>query len=227
MKLSKAKLIKKTKDKLNALGYYEVKDTITVANGLYIKLIEKDWFLTLGLTISNYYDSKFTASFYLSKTTIWGAVWGDIPKESYQRVGHFLTKEERYELLSEEYTKDGVTDAWWDGNDEQSIANFINTVEITEKRFLGQPDLLTKIENSLKVQELQMLSKLVMNELKKSNLEEFSYSFIPSKSIDDIPIEWFKASERVLAKNGAILNPNTVKRLAGDAWRMNIVKKYS
>lgn len=85
MKLTKAKLINATQDKIKNLGYKLFVDSITGADGLFIKRIRDEYFLSLGLERSNYYDSKFSASFYLSKTTIWGAWWGDIPKESYQR----------------------------------------------------------------------------------------------------------------------------------------------
>jgi len=225
MKLSKAKLIKKTKPLLSKLGYIEVKDTLTVATGLYIKEVSNNLFLCLGLTISRFYDSMFTGAFYLSKTTEWGAVWGDIPKESYKRIGVFLTPDERCRLLSSEYSKEGVIDAWWDEEDEEAISKFAKAVELTEDRFLGQPGLLQKIEKSSEVKELHYLFEELMRSLTEVEDEGFSYAFTPSKSIDGIPIEWFKASERVLVKNGAILNPNTVKRLAGDAWRINIVKK--
>jgi len=222
MKLTKAKLIKQTKNELSKLGYHEIKDTITVAEGLYVKLIKKDLFITLGLTISRYYEARFTASFYLSKTTIWGAIWGDIPKDSYQRVAHFLTREERQVFLSNEYSKDDIIDAWWDVSNS-AIANFVYTVKITEKRFLEQPDLLNKIESSLEVKELQELSAQVIEERNSDKHDQFIYNFIPKKPIDDIPIRWFKTAERVLFFNNAIVNTNTVKRLAADAWRQSYI----
>src|ERR1700712_5244362 len=101
MKLTKQNLIRITKKGLRELGYLEVKDTTSGAQGLYIKLIENDLYLTLGLTISRYYDSMFTASFYLSKTTIWAAIWGNMPENAYKRAGSFLTIEERKILLEE------------------------------------------------------------------------------------------------------------------------------
>ncbi|MDB4918756.1 hypothetical protein [Mucilaginibacter sp.] len=225
MKLIKNKLIRITKNGLEELGYREIKDTITPAQGLYIKLVENDLYLTLGLTISRYYDSMFTASFYISKTTIWARYGGDIPKNSYQRIGNFLTTEERGILLNEEHSKEGVKDAWWNEKDEKAIKYFLETVRITESRFLGQPDLFFNIQNSKDVNELDKLAKMVIDEVDSDNINGYNYQFIPKKSIDDIPMDWFKTAERVIMAEKAILNINTVKALAADAWRQTLVKR--
>jgi hypothetical protein len=220
MKLAKSKLLKITKDKLTELGYQEFKDTQTGASGLFIKLINEDYYLTLGLTISRFYNTRFTASYYLSKTTRWSAVWGDIPKESYQRIGHFLTKEERQLLLDEEHNKEGVTDAWWSSNDEQEISKFFRTIELTEKRFLNQKNLFSKIESSSEVIKLVSYSFRVIALVTEGKTpEQYEYQFTPNKPIDDVPLIWFKAAEISLIDQGGILNQNTVKLLAVDAWR--------
>jgi hypothetical protein len=224
MKLNKLRLIKLTKDELNKLGYILLKDIDSGANGLYGKLISPDLFLTLGLVISRYYDAKFTASFYLSKTTIWSAIWGDIPRDSYERVSVFLTREEREIFLSEEYTQEGVVDAWWNDSVD-SISSFVNTVKITENRFIEQNDLLDRIEKSAEVNRLQDLSFQVIKQVNSSkNGEIFNYKFIPAKGIGDIPLEWFETAERVLLVEGEILNVNTVKRLAADAWTQEYIR---
>ncbi len=65
MKLTKANLLKSTREGLAEVGYYEFKDTITCADGLFIKYVGNDFFLTLGLVKSRYYDWRFTADLYL------------------------------------------------------------------------------------------------------------------------------------------------------------------
>ena len=224
MKLTKLKLINLTKEELMKLGYQYVKDTLTGANGLFIKKVEPRYFLTLGLTISRYYDTQFTASFYLSKCTRWSSVWGDIPRESYERVGYFLSSEERKFYLNEHQLENNIQDLWWDANDPKAFEKFINIIKITEKRFLAQKDLLTKIENSLEIQELSKyaLEVIAIAETTKCNIIDINYQFQPQKIIDDIPLHWFKASEMVIIKNKAILNANTVKLLAADSWRQKI-----
>jgi hypothetical protein len=223
MKLSKKQLIKSTKNSLCKLGYYEIPDSITGANGLFIKSLSNGFFLTLGLEISQFYKSKFTASFYLSKTTRWGSSWGDIPDRSYERIGFFLTKEERLELLSEEYIKEGVIDAWWDGFNKEEIEKFFIVVSIAELRFLEQTDLLSKVENSIEIKELAEYASTVFSLINENNIFDTEYQFIPLKTKDNIPIEWYIAAEKTIKIKKGILNQRSVALLAADAWRQKQV----
>ena len=225
MKLNKNKLIGITKIGLNQLDYKEVKDTITVAQGLYIKSVGVDFYLTLGLTISRYYECMFTASFYLSKTTIWATYGGDIPRNSYQRIGHFLSRQEREFLLGTDYSSEGVRDAWWNAEDKMSISHFLETVRITEDRFLNQPNLFVDIQNSKDIIELEKLAKMAEDRVQANDLSQYDYRFIPQKAIDGIPIEWFKAAEKVLEYKKIKLNIDAVKRLAADAYRRQLYSK--
>ncbi len=111
MKLSKAKLIKLVKPKLEDLGYTEFK--YSGWQGLFVKKLEDGLYLSLGLTIHRYYDTAFTGDFYLSTNTCIGAQWGDIPKECYKRPGHFLLKEERELYLDKEHNETGVVVVGW------------------------------------------------------------------------------------------------------------------
>jgi len=225
MKLTKNRLLKLTRAGLEKLGYCEFKDTQTGANGLFLKLIKEKYFLTLGLTISRYYDSRFTASYYFSKTTRWSAVWGDIPVESYQRIGRHLTIEERQLLLDKEHSQEGVIDAWWH---EKDIDKFFQTIKLTEGRFLNQHNLFFKIENSVEIYKLSHYSSNVITAVNEGKVDEsIDYDFIPEAPIDDIPLPWFKAAEAVLLKEKGILNSNTVKSLASDAWRQNELRKLT
>ncbi len=217
MKLTKSKLLKATNEELLKLGYLQIKDTLTGANGLFIKVIDDVYFLSLGLTISNYYDSRFTASFYLSKSIRWSSIWGDIPQESYERVGSFLTKKERRLYLDDEHNKQGVIDSWWSGDDE-GIKNFLETVKITESRFLGQKNLFSKIKSSVEIKQFTDYASNVFKFIDENNDNKFNFQFTPNKKIDDIPVELFKAAEKTLSKKEGILNVNTVKALAADVW---------
>jgi len=217
MKLNKAKLIKATSEELGNLGYTQIKDTLTGAQGLFIKLINKTYLLSLGFTISRYNDSRFTASYYLSKTTRWASVWGDIPEQSYQRSGRFLKKEERKLYLDDEHNEEGVIDAWWAG-DKEGVKDFIEVVKITEPRFLDQEELFKKIDNSIDIKKLTEYSSYVFKLLDNAVDEEYNYQFVPQKEIDNIPMQVFKAAERTLAKKKGVLNQNTVKALAADTW---------
>lgn len=164
MKINRNKFKKEIEQGLVSLGYRKVILGSSVADALYLKVIDNELYLTLGFTYSNFNVGKFTAAFYLSKVTLWGAVWDDIPPESYERIGSFLEDPERLELLGEEYNVKGVADSWWDMNDISALDKFLKAVQITENRFLAQPDMILKIEQSKAVNELSRLSLLVINE---------------------------------------------------------------
>ena len=226
MKLKKRKLLEETRDKVLALGYSEFKDSLMGTEGLFVKRLANGLLLTLGLEMSRLYDSRFTASYYLSKTTRWGAIWGDIPDECYGRVGRFLTTEERKLYLDAEHSKEGVIDAWWNANEYGAFENFFRVLEVTEARFLSQENLFSRIENSSDVRELASYSSGVIALVVDAKLPtRYDYQYIPSAPVDDVPLDWFKAAESTLLKQKGILNANTVKLLAADAWRQFKIKE--
>ena len=92
MKLKKAKLISILKQDLESLGFVYFRDSSPLFQGTFYMKVEGDMFLALCLVINRFYDSLFTASYYLSPTTCVGATWGDIPKDSYESLGIFLQK---------------------------------------------------------------------------------------------------------------------------------------
>lgn len=224
MKLSKAKLIKSTKSELERLGFVEFKNTISGAQGFFAKKINLDYYLTLGLVIHRYYESAFTGDYYFSKTTQWGACWGDIPNDSYKRPAFLLTDNERVKYQPDNPNSKNIFDIWWNGDDENSIMDFINTIKVTEPRLINNQDLIFQIENSKDVNELYLGSQRVKFLVDKNKLSD-SFNFIPDKEIDNIPLIWFKSAEKVLIENGGILNVNTVKMLAADSYRQHVLDK--
>jgi hypothetical protein len=83
--------------------------------------------------------------------------------------------------------------------------------------------LKNRIEDSTDGTKLSNYSSEVKKALVKISSLNSSYSFIPDKEIDRIPMEWFKAAEYTLKKHKAILNKNTVKSLAVDAFIQNLL----
>ncbi|UEG54401.1 hypothetical protein LLH06_05405 [Mucilaginibacter daejeonensis] len=224
MKLSKATLIRLTRSGLERLGYKAIKDTITPAEGLYLKVINNDYYISLGLTISRNYDHLFTGAYYLSRNTTWATIGADVPKMSYQRIGNFLTEEERQMLLGGEYAQQKNGDAWWCSNSEANLLEFFEAVRLTENRFLRQPNLIEQINSSNFINELSDMAKktILSVEVVAKNSNE-AYQFSPSRPIDGIPIAWFNAAEKVIRERNAVLNVDTVKRLAADAYRQHIL----
>lgn len=109
------------------------------------------------------------------------------------------------------------------GVDDSSVSSFIEVIKLTESRLYKDPLLTEKIEDSLSASQLKNyadeVKKFVIS-IEKLNL---SYSYLPDKEIDGIPIQWFKASEYILKMYEGILNKNTVKALASDAFIQNIL----
>lgn len=218
MKLTKKKLLSTVGTDLIELGYRKFEDGFFGSDGLFIKKISDGLLLTLGLTISRHYDSKFTGSYYLSKSTRWGSIWGDIPKESYKRVGFLIKDDEKKKLFDESDRGDGIKDAWWDAFNAESVSRFLSAIKLSESRFVGQQELIQKINRSVEGNMLIEESSMVQSIVESGVYAGYDFRYIPIKPIKDIPIEWFKAAELTIIKNGSILNANTVKLLAADAW---------
>ncbi|WP_294347907.1 hypothetical protein [uncultured Sphingobacterium sp.] len=216
MKLTKAKLIAKVKAPLEKLGYIIFKDPISSAQGFFSKKLDNGLYLTLGLTISRHMESNFTGSFYYSKTTRWAAVWDDIPEESYVRPGFLMSTEERKIYFKTE--NEQLRDYWWDGLDDSSVASFIEVIKLTESRLYEDRLLTKKIEDSLSASQMKNYADEVNKSVFEIEKLNFTYSYLPDKEVSGIPMRWFKASEYVLKKHNGILNKNTVKILASDAF---------
>jgi hypothetical protein len=91
-------------------------------------------------------------------------------------------------------------------------------IEIAEPRFIDQPNLMKKIKQSQDIKTLSLYSERVKVAVSKNPIYG-ELNFIPAKEVDEIPMDWFKASEMVLKESKEILNAHTVKRLAADAYR--------
>lgn len=222
MRLNKLNLNKVVKTELVNLGFCEVKDSTTGAQGLYIKYLENNLFLTLGLIISRFEKNEFTASFYLSKTTRWGSIWGDIPLNSYIRINHLLNINQKKNYFSIDMNNNIINEGWWSFNDKNTLGKFIEAVHFGEQKLISDAKLKLEIDRSLELNELLKAGKLVI-ELVTSGiqLDSANYKFVPLNIIDDTPIVWFKAAEEIIIKTKIPINKNTVKELAIDAFRIN------
>jgi hypothetical protein len=212
--ITKAKLLKLLNPHLKKLGFIEFKDSNLGFQGLFCKKIKNGLYLTLGLTIHRYYDNFFTGDYYLSKNTIIGATWGDIPNESYERIGFLLKDTERAIYPEDEINVKGTHDIWWNASEEKSVLDFLRVIELTEPRFINQPELLLKIRESQEVKILFTYSKEVREMVASNLLNETT-----EKKHGETPKIWLTAAEQVLKNNKEIVNTYTVKRLAMDAYR--------
>ena len=58
---------------------------------------------------------------------------------------------------------------------------------------------------------------------RKDSLPNINYCYAPTREIDNIPLEWFKAAESVLIDYNEEVTCHQVKRLASDAYRQFVM----
>lgn len=207
---------------LSDIKYISIPNVNTVADCLFVKKMTNGLFLFLGVIFSKYEKGKFTGSFYLSKVTIFSAVWDDIPQNSYKRVASFLKEDERPLFLSEDYCKEGMVDGWWNIDDNDSIMSFKSTVDLVETRFLNQDNLFESIWNSTEIRNLDKLSENVITEIINRKGDVDKLLKLKKNKICD---EWFEIAASVLSNTGGNVTDLLIKRLSSDAWRKTFIRK--
>ncbi|MDQ1161350.1 hypothetical protein QE422_001718 [Chryseobacterium sp. SORGH_AS 447] len=223
----KRKLITEFENSLKEQDYIYFKDSFLGATALFVKKINPNLFLTLGLETSRYEKDIFTASLYLSKTTCWSCIWGDIPQESFNRIGFLLNENDKNRFLGVDY-EPGVKDIWWNIYSPNTHSKFIDAIQEAEIKFIT-PELIKDIYESSDVSILYELATNVIDLIKNRDhrLSDFDFRFTLEKQIDNIPDVWFKSAEIVLSQSEEATNKNRIKLLASDAYRINAVFEKS
>ena len=189
------------------------------AKVLFVKGVREDFFLSIGITYSNLIPYHFTCDFYLSQTTRWSALWGDMPHESYERPGKFLNVAERTQYLNDNFATKGIIDVWWDGKKEEEVHNFNKVLDITIPRFLNQTELYSKIRESNEISILRNLAQKVIFKV-KNNFVDSESSYEGQKLIPSI---WYSVAEYILQTEKMVVNKDTICDLAIDAYRQYVV----
>jgi hypothetical protein len=187
-----------------------------------VKKLTNGLFLFLGVIFSKHEKGKFTGHFYLSKITVFSAVWDDIPQNSYKRISAFLKEDERLLFLSKEYCKPGMVDGWWNIDNDKSIVNFMNSVSLAETRFLNQDNLFENVQNSIEVRNLDELSENVIAKVIDDKKDIVRLLEVQKNMIN---IVWFESAESVLSAADLNVTEQLIKRLASDAWRKVLIRK--
>jgi hypothetical protein len=112
----------------------------------FVQAVDSGLVLTLGLESSVRYKERFTGSYYLSRSFIWGYIVPAFPQQAFVRVGHLLTPEERGRLLVPRSAAPGVKDAWWLDYSSASVASFLSAVSTTLPRIRGDATLRRHVE---------------------------------------------------------------------------------
>lgn len=216
MNLTKKKLITMVQPMFDRLGFVRFSATISKNSSLFVKKVDEGLFLTIGMNIHRFYDSMFTCDMYLSRTTNFACLWGDMPRSSYSRPGRFLTKAEL-----ECYSQDGdnVADIWWDAGEAASVQSFSKVLQIAVERMSNDKQIIHDLFLSHDVEVLYEFSHSVKDICtSKKLIPDGSFHKIPSKELDGIPMCWFCAAELALT-NTSFFNERWVKYIAADAYR--------
>ena len=222
MKLKQKTLVALVRPLFKSMGFTCFKDTISGVSTLFCKKIKDDLYLSIGMNINRFYDSMFTCDMYLSRTTNFASLWGDIPRESYRRPGFFLTQEELKTYSTESNL---VRDIWWNASSVASISSFAKTLDISVPRFCKSSEIVDKIYASKDVAILAELSHEVITKIKNNEyVSDNDYKFVPKKEIDGIPLKWFWATEEVVAET-LFYNKHGVRFIASDAYRQCILNE--
>lgn len=172
--------------------------------------------LSLGFTESHLYTDRLTAEFTLGGHTFVTMSFPDAPRAR-MRVGNFLTSDERTALLSQEFNRPGVTDAWWTGRTVETAGKVREAVRAAEPRFLNQEGFTEEIAGSRRHAEHTRKLALI--------------AATPTPTSDRAgiapPKEWVMAAERLLSATPPKIRPAFAVELAADAWRTHVLLPVS
>lgn len=227
--MRKTTLIGLVREGLHSLGYKEFKDTQLGTSGTFCKYVGEGFFLTLGLEISRLYECRYTASYYLSKTTRWASLGFDIPWKCWQRIGELLTDEERFSYFGENSL---VRDKWWDSIEIDEVNDFLEKVSKTQSRIVEDRRLKQEIEESVEIARQcridQLIQRVVLSP-QQEVLQGIEFEYLPKRNIDSIPMIWFKAAEYVrrFEETEPKVDKTWVILDASDAYRQYILTSNS
>jgi hypothetical protein len=217
---SRRHVIQDVSRRLEALGYRRVPGPIDGAAVVSYKAVD-DLILTLGVQFSTRYADRFTGSFYLSRSLEWAYLPHGFPANAYQRVGRFLSVEERARLLQPFFSQRGVVDAWWEGTEAPVLSAFWEAIKLTEPRFLGQPGVITTVREC----EALALHRVILEEVARTGRDLVvapqDLNHQPSSHYKGAGPRWYWAAEIVLRRyKPDAVNPAFVGLVALDAWRV-------
>jgi hypothetical protein len=160
--MTKRKLTNSLLQNLKTQGFHRVAG-VTYGTFLHVyKHTNNGLILNLGIQSSRSFAESFTGAFYLSPTFTWGYMPPGFPCAAYDRVGIFLDSEERHRLLSPDFNKPNVIDAWWAPYSEENVLRFCEAVARTENRFLEQTGLVEALTGASAIKEHVALIKAIV-----------------------------------------------------------------
>lgn len=171
---------------------------------------EGDLAFMLGFFESTLRGDRVTAEFALGAHTSIIQAFPDMPRARH-RVAHFLTADERAELLDPEFCRSGVVDGWWLGRTPENVQRILAAIDTCAPRFLAQEDLLGEIARSARhrayVSRLRAIADVSSPEVEHA------------RDMASPPESWVVAAEATLSRGSPRQRKATALQLAYDAWR--------
>ena len=217
---SRRQLLRSLLKRLQEQGYQSVPGPMSGAAAAFYKPVDQ-LFLTLGIQFSTRYTDRFTGAFYLSRSFEWAYVPEGFPEEAYQRIGRFLTPEERARLLTPFFAQAGVVDAWWVGFEESTVTAFIEAVKVTEPRFLRQSGLREAVLACDSLRRHRDLLEEVSQTARTLTGPPPELVHQPGSYVKAAGPQWYWAAEVVLRHRAQKVNRGSVGMVALDAWRVD------
>lgn len=174
-------------------------------SSIFCKQVNNGLFITLGFEKSNLYDNAWTASIYLGTTTIIGAIWGDIPDDSYQRVPNILDVSEKNAIGIP-----AVQDHWFSSLNDNSKICFCNALDIATQKMISNNNLVERINNSEASSLLKARIDRIMSIYSKGSNKK-NYRYFPTDKQGSSMEAWYKASEEALELEDFKMSMSAVK----------------
>ncbi len=164
--------------------------------------------LTVGLIESVRQKERVTAELALAGHTQLTMSFPDAPRAR-QRVGVFLTPEERQALLEPDLCVPGARDAWWRGRTAENARLITEAIGFAEPRFLGQPGLAEEVEWSRG------------HQVYVARLAAVARTPVPPDHLAPgyPPAAWVEAAFVLLADAAPKSRRRFAEEVAADAWR--------
>ncbi len=217
--MTKKQLIRSLSDALIARNYTVVVGSTPGAAAVHMK-IWNGLRLLVSLEFSHHRKDWFSGSLFLSKTTCFAYLLPGFPAQAYRRIGEFLTRSERHDLLDKEFHHTGIVDAWWVGFTDATCKSFITSHDLAVPRFLSQPQLIDQINGCKELTKHMDMVEETIRYAKRPTERRESLEFQPSKPKLRIAAPWFHGAELAIRhREPRLISTDYVELLAIDAWR--------
>lgn len=217
MKVTRNQLFKKIIPFFEEMGYTYFKDTILAESGIFVKKINNQIYVCIGIDTSNLYENAFDCNYYMGQSLTYALLYEGI-RDAYLRSWNLLSEEElnKYRSLGT-----FSEDFWWHSDNANSIESFKEVVRLTEPRFVNNIELRERVAaNKAARYDYELTAKVRM--LVQNGMPNFVTKYVPEKEKDGIPLVWFAAAEFV-EKDEDDFCKNAVYMLAADAYRQYVV----